>query len=153
MKTLILPKFNLAAPIEDYEVIVRLDDKYTEPNDILCFIPNRQIMSRANQNLGFIPYGPNSWNYKQTSRAIGGQLGDDNYEMIDTDLTYPLHDMVGLNHNEELHIQLLTILFFLDNPALTTPLDMTLFEKVPMSEKEDLYLEQLITDKKIKCLQ
>lgn len=152
MKTLLLPKFNLAAPTEDYDLIIRLDEKYTEPDDILCFIPDRQIVSRANQNFCFINYGPNSWQYKQNARAIGCQLGDDRFIELDTNVTYPYHKEVGLNHDKELHILMLSTLFFLDNDDIVENIDLTLFEKVVMSEKENNYLDKLINDKKIKVL-
>ena len=152
MKTLLLPKFNLTAPIEDYDLIIRLDEKYTEPTDILAFIPNRPIVSRSQQNFCFIAYGPNSWNYKQNARGIGCQIGDDNFIELDTNVTYPIHQQVGLNHNEEMHILMLSILFFLQDLNLNEKLDITLFEKLEMSEKENTYLQKLINDKMIKIL-
>lgn len=152
MKTLILPKFSLSAPVEDYDIIIRLDDKYTEPEDILCFIPNRQITSRANQNFAFIAYGPNSWDYKQASRSIGCQIGDGKFCMLDTNLTWPLHKEVGLNHNEELNILMLTTMFFLTDEGIGEKLDITLYERVPLLEKEDIYLNKLISDKRITIL-
>lgn len=152
MKTLLLPKFNLAAPVEDYECIIRLDEKYTEPNDILAFIPTRTVVSRAEQNFCFIPYGPNSWNHKQNARAIGCQLGDEKFIELDTNVTYPLHKQVGLNHNEEMHILLLSILFFIQDDCFDDKFDITLFEKVNMSQKENDYLQSMIDKNLIKIL-
>lgn len=150
MKTLLLPKFNITAPVEDYELVIRLDEKYTEPNDILAFIPNRPIVSRANANFCFIPYGPNSWNHKQNARGIGCQLGDDRFIELDTDVTYPLHQQVGLHHNEEIHILLLSLLFFLNDDAIQEKLEITLYENVEMSSTENNYLQQMIKDKLVK---
>lgn len=150
MKTLLLPKFNLAAPVEDYQLIIRLDDKYTEPNDILAFIPNRQIVSRANTNFCFIPYGPNSWNHKQNARAIGCSLGDDRFVELDTNVSYPYHQQIGLNHDEEMHILMLSLMFFIHDTSIQEKLDITLYEKVEMSEKENIYLQQMIDNKEIK---
>lgn len=148
-KTLLLPKFNITAPTEDYELIIRLDEKYTEENDFLAFIPNRRITSKSKQNFCFIPYGPHSWQYKQQARNIGYELEDDTFIELDTHVTYPLHQKVGLNHNEEMHILMISLLFFKYDTCFNNSLDITLFEKLNMSNKENNFLDEMIKNQEI----
>src|SRR5688572_21503582 len=83
---------------------ISLDETICEPPDILCFIPNRSIISKSNENLCFINYGPNTWNQKQNARRIGYELGDNRFQIIDSSFSFPIHRKIGLRHDEEVSI-------------------------------------------------
>lgn len=145
-KVLIVPNFSLNLPKEQFDSIVRLDDKFMEVDDIFCFIPNRPIVSKSKNNICFIPYGPDSWNHKQRARSIGFTIGDENFAMVDTDYTWPLHKKIGISHNKELNVAVLTINLLIENPDL----EVTLFEQPNLSGKERVWLDKLIESGKVK---
>lgn len=131
----------------DYEIVIKLDEKDWDLNDILCFVPNRIIQGNGNMSIGFIPYSQRSWDYKNNARAIRYKLGNDNCLIIDTDITYKFHKKINLPFTEEVHILLLTIEFLLLENILPI-----ITHKIDIGENQNEYLEELIKENKIKIL-
>ena len=147
MNVLIVTKNELIDRSKD-DILVSLDENNQQCPDILCFLPNRNIVSKSPQFLCFIPYSrDNDWNYKQNARALRYKIGNDCCQILETDFSYPVHKKIGLSYDEEVSLLLLTIEFFLDNNA-----NVTISHKIDLSEKQSLYLNKLINDKKVTVL-
>ena len=131
----------------DYDNILVIDEKLSNENNILCFFPNKQPLNKSKEFLCFIPYGPNAWQYRQNSRGVGYELGDDKFHLLDTNITYQIHHQVGLRHNEELSILMVVIGFLIKENY-----EITLSHKIKMNKKEEIYLNKLIDEKSIKVL-
>lgn len=126
---------------------ISLDEKNCSEKDIFCFVPNRNIICKSFENLCFLNYGPNTWNYKQNARKVGYELGDNKFQIIDSSFCFKIHRKIGLRHDEEVDITLLAIELFLDQDF-----DITVKGKPSLSEKESIYFEKLIKDKRINSI-
>lgn len=139
------PQDNIDTTKFDSSIV--LNEQYSNSNNVLCFIPNRVINSKSNENICFINYGPKYWEYKQNARAIGHHLTDDKFTRVDTYFSYKIHDKIGLQHDEEVDVSLLAIELCLQQNH-----EVTLSKKISLKPKEEEYLNNLITENKIKIL-
>ena len=149
MKFLIVtnPEDNISISPNEYDYLIYLDEKYATTEDILAFIPNREIQSQAKENLCFINYGPRNWEYKQNARKIRYNLGEEKFTLIENHVTYQIHNNIGLDHHEEVNLLILTIEF-----CLSYNYEVAVSKKVPLSNLEDKYLDTLINTGKVKIL-
>lgn len=145
---LVTNPYRLETPTIDYTV-VGLEETLVDSFDIFCAVPSKDIPKGSKYNLLFIPYSrENDWNYKQFSRALRYKLGEDKCEILDTTFSYPIHKQVQLSYNEEVHLLILVIEFFLEQKQ-----DIILSHKIDLgSDKQNLYLEKLINENKIQIL-
>ena len=147
ISALIVTKPNELIDQSKYDMSVKIYERFCNKEDLFCFVPNRDIKSKADNNICFIPFSQqNTWNYKQRAREINYSLND-NCLIIDTNITFPFHQKAKLSFEEELDVLLLTIEFLLKEE-----IDITLSDKIELSEKQSLYLDKLIEDKKIRLL-
>ena len=145
MNILILTNNNLIDKLETFDKIVSLNENTCKEDEILCFLPTRDIVSKSQENICFINYSPNSWQYKQNARKIGYSLGDNRFQIIDITFAFKIHRAMSLQHFEEVNLLLLTIELFLSQGH-----DVTISEKIDMMPQENLYLDNLIKNGKVK---